>query len=134
MKDAGFLLRYAAILLFSLGIAFGIHCWLRIEYGLEVFGEALPGTYLFNFILAFGIVVLLYVFRQKLKNQIGFLFIAGSLLKFLGFFVFFYPGYASDGSLGRSEFAAFFVPYAVALILETLFASLLLRNMEKNTP
>jgi hypothetical protein len=134
MKDAGFLWRYAAILFFCLSAVFGIHCWMRIRNGLELFGEALPGTYLFNFNLAFGIVVLLYVFRQKLKNQIGFLFIAGSLLKFLGFFIFFYPGYASDGSLGRSEFAAFFVPYAVALILETLFASLLLRDLEKNTP
>lgn len=134
MKDAGFIGRYFGFLSLCLVISYGLHSWLRKENGLMAFGDSLPGTYLFNFILAFGIVSLLYAFRRKLKNQIGFLFIAGSLLKFLGFFIFFYPGYATDGNLGRSEFAAFFVPYAVALILETLFASLLLRNMEKNTP
>jgi hypothetical protein len=55
---------------------------------------------------------------------------AGSLLKFLIFFIVFYPGYKADGEMDSLEFAAFFVPYAICLILETFFTSKMLHRLE----
>ena len=69
-----------------------------------------------------------------MKTQLGFLFIAGSFLKFLLFFLFFYPEFKSDGVIDQGEFASFFVPYFLALIVETYFAAVLLKNLEKENP
>jgi hypothetical protein len=44
----------------------------------------------------------------------------GSFVKFLFFFIFLYPYYKLDGGLDSLEFAAFFVPYLISLIFETL--------------
>lgn len=75
----------------------------------------------------------LYRFREKLRNQIGFLFMGGSLFKFLIFFILFYPSYKADGDMSSLEFAAFFVPYGLGLILETYFTSKMLNNLETPT-
>ena len=94
-----------------------------------MFNNLIVLSYLVNGILAAVIFFLLYRFREKLKNQIGFLFMGGSLLKFVFFFLLFYPVYKSDGDMSGLEFAAFFVPYAVSLFLETFFTSKMLKNV-----
>lgn len=131
MKMHPFLLRYFLLLALVLGASFPFHTWLRERSGLPLFGDKLPASYLVNFVLAFAIVWLLYKFRKKVRQQIGFLFIAGSLLKFAVFFVAFYPGFRADGNISRGEFASFFVPYLLALFLETFFTAKLLRDLER---
>ena len=131
MRIQAFLLRYLMLLALVLGASFPFHSWLRERSGLSLFGDKLPVSYLVNFILAFAIVWLLYKFRKKVRQQIGFLFIAGSLLKFAVFFAAFYPGFRADGTISRGEFASFFVPYLLALFLETFFTAKLLRDLER---
>jgi len=58
---------------------------------------------------------------------------AGSLVKFVFFFIFFYPTYIRNGDMSGQEFAAFFVPYAIALFLETYFASKMLKILEESS-
>ncbi len=87
-------------------------------------------SYVINFLLASIIYIGLYSFRNKIKTQIGFLFLAGSFLKFIVFFILFYPSYKADGSMASSEFAAFFVPYAICLVVETIFTAKMLQKME----
>jgi len=70
--------------------------------------------------LALAIYFFLYRLRNKMSEQLGFLFMGGSFLKFLCFFVFFYPAYKMDGKVDSLEFASFFIPYAISLIFETL--------------
>ncbi|MGB5499834.1 MAG: DUF6168 family protein [Maribacter sp.] len=82
-----------------------------------------------NSILAATIFVVLYIFRGKLKNQIGFLFMGGSFLKFIFFFLLFYPAYKADGEMSRLEFAAFFIPYGISLIIETVFTAKMLKKL-----
>lgn len=134
MKSAPFLARYLFWLVLALGISFGFHTWARIQSGLESTGDLLTRSYGVNFLLAFVIVAILFSFRLKLKNQIGFLFIGGSLLKFLIFFIFFHPSFTADGIMTRAEFGSFFVPYFLSLILETYFTSRMLRNLEQEHP
>jgi hypothetical protein len=126
-----FLFRYFALLALLLGVSFLLHSLIRQHSGLLWYGDMLPISYLVNFALAFAIVGLLFNFRKKFRQQIGFLFIGGSLLKFAVFFAAFYPVFRADGSISRGEFSSFFVPYLLALILETLFTAKLLRDLER---
>lgn len=134
MKDTGILQRCLLFLCLVLGIAFGIHTRLRVSNELNPVGDLLIWSYLTNLLLAFGIVVFIFSLRNRMKTQLGFLFIAGSLLKFLVFFIFFYPVFTSDEVISQGEFSSFFVPYFLALIVETYFAAILLRNLEKENP
>lgn len=134
MSNMRFLQRCLLLLCLSLGISFGIHSQMRVANELSPFGDMLIWSYLINLVLAFGIVGIIFSLRNRMKTQLGFLFMAGSLLKFLLFFVFFYPSFTSDGVISQSEFSSFFVPYFLALLVETYFTAVLLRNLEKENP
>ncbi|WP_420603457.1 DUF6168 family protein [Flagellimonas sp.] len=126
-----FLTQFLVLLVLLLVISFGLHILVLSAKALPVFDNLIVRSYVVNGLLAAIIFVLLYKFRQKLKNQIGFLFMGGSLLKFAFFFLLFYPTYKSDGDMSGLEFAAFFIPYAVALFLETFYTSRMLKNLEE---
>jgi hypothetical protein len=76
-------------------------------------------SYTVNLLLVVFIFGALYLLRQKFKAQLGFIFLFGSFLKFAVFFVVFYPFYKQDNDMSKLEFAAFFVPYALGLAMET---------------
>lgn len=113
-----------------LAVAFCLH--LVILKGLQapLFDNQIIASYIVNLGLIVTIFGFLFVFRDRLKNQLGFLFIGGSVLKFAVFFMFFYPGYKADGAISKFEFAAFFVPYAIGLILETISLSKWLNKLD----
>ncbi|RKN82734.1 DUF6168 family protein [Ulvibacterium marinum] len=122
-------IQFLIVLIAVLGLLFFIHVALLRSSGFPPYGNMLVWSYLVNGLLAAAIFILLYVFRKKLKNSIGFLFMAGSFLKFIVFFIVFYPSYKIDGDMNKLEFAAFFVPYAICLILETVFTAKMLQKM-----
>jgi len=64
-------------------------------------------AYMLNVVLALIIFSALYWFRVKYRDQIGFLFLGGSMLKFLFFFIAFYPYYNADGNMESLEFTSF---------------------------
>jgi hypothetical protein len=134
MKGLHYLIRYLIALIVMLGISFVLHAWVRDQSGLPPIGDLLVASYLFNFFMAFSIFAGLYAVRYRMKQQIGFLFIGGSFLKFLVFFLFFYPSFTADGSISRAEFSSFFVPYFLALATETYFTASMLKNLEKENP
>ncbi len=122
-------LRFATILLVGLSLAFALHYFTLKGAELPPLADMLMPSYVINYILAVGIFVGLFYSRRKLKNALGFLFMGGSLVKFIVFFLVFYPVYRADGEIQRTEFAAFFIPYLTALILETYFASKMLNQV-----
>lgn len=134
MNNLRFLWRCLILLLLVLSFSFGIHTQLRRAKDLSPLGDLLFWSYLTNALLAFGIVLFIYSLRNKMKTQLGFLFIAGSFVKFLFFFLFFYPSFTSDELITQSEFSSFFIPYFLALIVETYFGAVLLKNLEKENP
>lgn len=121
-------IKFAIILFVILALSFTIHLSTLHFMELPLFNNKIVLSYLVNFILAVSIFYALFHFKEKLKNSIGFLFMAGSFLKFIVFFILFYPLYKSDGEIQKIEFAAFFVPYVFALILETYYTSKMLNN------
>ena len=80
--------------------------------------------------MAMSIFLFMDRFKYKFKNTLGFLFMGGSSLKFIIFFIVFQPVYKLDGVTSKSEFAAFFIPYALCLSLEVYSLVKMLNKVE----
>ncbi len=130
MRALPFLLRYFLWLATLLLVAYLLQSRWRAEMGMPSQGDLLRESYLIHGALALGIVIVLFLLRKRAKTLIGFMFIAGSLLKFAFFFAFFYGPYIEDGHMDRGEFSAFFVPYVLSLVLEVVFTAQMLQNLE----
>lgn len=121
---------FLLLLIPLIGLTFLIHTSILQHYDLPIHGDKIVLSYIINLLLATIIYIGLFRFRNKIKTQIGFLFMAGSFLKFIVFFILFYPSYKADGVMATSEFAAFFVPYAICLVVETVFTAKMLLKMQ----
>ncbi|MCW8980332.1 DUF6168 family protein [Altibacter sp.] len=119
---------FLGVLFVLLLIAFFIHIGLLNYLDLPLFEARIIPSYLINFALAAIILWLVKSNLNKKSSYTGFIFMLGSGIKFLVFFLFFYPYYQQDDTMGRVEFAAFFVPYALCLISEVYYLSKLLNN------
>lgn len=85
----------------------------------QVFG-VLGGSYLMNVLLAALIYTVIIRLRKQHTEKLGFVFLIGSGLKFLCFFIFLNPVFKADGDLSNLEFATFFIPYALTTAIETI--------------
>lgn len=125
MKDSRtFLLLLLGVLL----LAFGLHLLALHAKLLPLFDHKIVLAYIVNFVLA---AIILFLVERNMKDgsaKGGFIFFAGSLLKFAVFFLVFQPSYKADGKMETIEFITFFVPYAVCLILEVYYLSKQLNN------
>lgn len=102
-------------LLLILLLVFGLHAGLVLSEGESLNKNLLWQAYLFNLLAAEIILSIMLRLAKKQKDHLGFIFMGGSLLKFLAFFLVFYPEYKADGETQSEEFIAFFVPYFSAL-------------------
>jgi hypothetical protein len=112
-------LKFSLLLLALLLAALGIHLLVLRGMGQALYENKILLAYFVNYILAVAIYGILYLLKERFTAQLGFLYMGGSVLKFLLFFLLFYPAYKLDGNMSTAEFAAFFIPYAICLILET---------------
>ncbi|MDG2195146.1 MAG: hypothetical protein P8K77_09955 [Polaribacter sp.] len=117
----------------ALGVVFLAHLFFLSANHLPLFNDKIIVTYIINFLLAVVIFLSLFFLRKKYNDQLGFLFLFGSFFKFVVFFIFFLPIYKADGNISRLEFFAFFVPYTVCLIIETVSLIKLLNLPKKPT-
>lgn len=118
------------MLLIAVTVAFFIHLLINnfIEQSIEV--NQLIYSYSVNAALAIGVIALIFLLKKKLRDQLGFIFMGTSMLKFVFFFILFYPGYNADGDLSRLEFLTFFIPYAISLIAEGVILSKFLNDLD----
>ncbi len=98
---------------------FLIHIGILSFFDIPVWNHHLLLSYGSNFSLAVLIMGGLLVVLKKKKDQVGFLFMGSSLLKFALFFLVFYPLYKTDENIERAEVITFFIPYFTGLFLET---------------
>ncbi|MDC1364888.1 hypothetical protein N8258_00540 [Algibacter sp.] len=113
-----------------LTVVFAIHLLVLNVLQLPLFENRIVLSYIVNLVLVIVIFGILYLLKEKYKSQLGFLFLAGSLLKFVVFFFLFYPFYKFDNIITKLEFAAFFVPYVIGLILESVSLSKWLNKLD----
>lgn len=97
---------------------------------LPLFENYILQAYIINAFVAVTSIWLLFWFRIKLRDQLGFLVLGISLFKFLLFFLIFQPVYRLDGNITRLEFFTFFTPYITCLFLITLLGSRILNKLE----
>lgn len=108
---------------------FGLHLFVLYKLDKPMFADRIVLAYVLNFLLALTVFWIINQYKTRFKQALGFLFMAGSLLKFVVFFFFFYPFYKTDGLIQTNEFIAFFVPYALSLIAETRVSVKLLNRL-----
>lgn len=113
-----------------MALIFALHMFVLNSLNYPLFDNRIVASYIINLYLVVLIFGILYLLKEKYKNQLGFLFMAGSVIKFAVFFIFFYPFYRQDGDISKLEFAAFFIPYATGLILETVSLSKWLNSIQ----
>jgi len=122
--------RFIAVLTIGLAFIFILHLLFLHFNNLPLFDNKILLAYILNYTLALIVYLLLFSLRVKLKNQLGFLFMAGSFIKFVVFFLFFFSSYKADGDISRLEFGSFFIPYLICLIIETYSLVNLLKKLK----
>jgi hypothetical protein len=122
---------FVGTLLLANIIVFGCHLAVLNILGLGLWDHMLIPAYAVNFCLALVIGLALYALRHKFTQSLGFIFLGGTGLKFLVFFIVFNPVYSLDEDVQRIEFATFFIPYTVNLIVETTFLVRVLNRMKE---
>lgn len=113
VSAAGFIVHYIVLSLFNILTA-----------------NQLLYAYVINCILACSVIILIILLKKRLKDQLGFVFMAASMLKFVLFYFLFLPEYNSDGEISRLEFFTFFIPYAICLIAEMIILSRFLNSLD----
>lgn len=112
-------------------VFFVIHIYVNKNIDTEITSGQIIYSYIINYLLACSVIVFLFLLKKKLKDQLGFIFMAASLLKFAFFFLLFYPSYKMDGYMTKLEFFTFFIPYAICLTIECIILSKFLNNLDK---
>lgn len=131
MKNNRFV-AFSIKLVIVLSVVFGAHILILKYLELPLFDNKIVLSYMLNAVLAILIFGLLFKYKEKVKNNVGFLFLAGSFLKFIAFFILIYPSFKADGETSKLEFAAFFVPYLICLFVETTSLVSWLNSPEMN--
>ena len=106
------------------------HYYLLESAGIDPIENLFFRAYIVNFFLALIIFIILQLAKKRFVTSLGFIYMAGSLIKFTAFFIFFYPSYHADGNVGKPEFLSFFIPYAVCLAFETYYLVQMLNKAE----
>ena len=109
-------------------VLFTIHIGVLKALSHPLFDNHIIASYSIHLLLAIVIFSLLYLRRIPQHDVLGFLFMAGSILKFIVFFAVFSPWYKEDGNISTLEFASFFIPYTACLIYESIAVSKLLNS------
>ena len=94
----------------------------------SIYQNLIIASYIANVVLAIIIYSTLFKLRIKYLDLLGFIFMAGSFLKFAVFFIFFNPSFKADGNVTSIEATSFLIPYLACLIIETFHLIKLLNN------
>lgn len=99
-------------------VAFLIHTQV---FSFSASENKLASAYIVNAFLAITIYIVINIIIKNKPEIAGFVFMGGSVIKFIFFFLFFYPFYKEDDKMSKAEFLSFFIPYTICLITEVYF-------------
>lgn len=123
-------LQFILILGIVLILVISLHLLVLNAFELPLWDHKILLSYVVNFVLAVLVLAMVEMGMRNKSAQGGFIFMAGSALKFLVFFLVFFPPYKKDGVMETAEFITFFVPYTVCLVMEVYYLSKRLNNQE----
>ena len=122
-------LSFGLKLLILLLIVFGIHVLINYNTLALWSDHLIIESYLTNYLLVLISYLIILFFKERKSDNLGFIFIGGSILKFAIYMLFFNPSYKADGIVIPAEYSSFLVPYIIALVYET---SLLVRILNRS--
>ncbi len=120
--------RYILTLLIGAGITFVFHAFFLKNQQIITEEVYLIPSYVINILLAFLILMGINILQKRFFDYLGFVFIAGSLLKFGAYFIFIHPKFKVDQHISAIEASSFLVPYFICLAIEVYFVSKILNN------
>lgn len=122
-------LRFISVLTILLVVSFVVHYFIlsNLSDAFEI--NLLIYTYLSLFGMTALIVFAILKFQKKYFDQVGFLFLVGSMLKFALYFVLLKPYYLHFELSKSQAFLVFFIPYIISLIAESVYVSKLLNKL-----
>ena len=125
------ILKFTIQITLIVGFVFLVHCLVQAILLLPLFQNQIIPAYIVNLLLAIATFIILIKLAKTRTKSLGFVFMGASFFKFLLFFILFYPSYKSDGLISKAEFSAFFIPYAISLLVEVLSLIKILNNSEE---
>lgn len=123
------LIRFFLIISLVIGLIYGLHRLLIASF------FSIPNLDFFHFSYKFNVgITLLFtttiiLASEKLKDQVGFVFLAGSFAK-IGLFLYLAQNLGFE--LGKSNFFIFFIPYLGCVLCELFFVIGLLKTIYPN--
>ena len=79
------LFKFSSGLIIILSVVFAIHIFILQQFDLPLFENRIIEAYVINCVLAILIYFSLYYLKNKMAEQLGFLYMGGSFIKFLFF-------------------------------------------------
>jgi hypothetical protein len=120
---------YLQLILYIL-LTFIIHLGILFLLDKPIFDNKIIESYLINIFTAFLLYYIIDRHKARFKDNIGFIFMLSSYIKFGLFFIFIYPYFDKNSTDLTIEFVTFFTPYSVCLIVETMALIKLLNKLE----
>ncbi|MFP5471411.1 MAG: DUF6168 family protein [Bacteroidia bacterium] len=111
-------INFYATLLILLFASFFIQTW---GFNFPIQENKIVDAYVINALLAFAIYYISQKLRKIREDLLGFVFMGGSVIKILLFFIIFYASYKEDGMVSAKEFLSLFIPYCICLLIEAIF-------------
>ncbi|KAA1244347.1 DUF6168 family protein [Aquimarina sp. RZ0] len=121
------LFRFLALFIIVLVSSYFIHTWILELFSLPGNISILTLSYTFNSVYTILLVSTIVTLKKRLKDQLGFVFLAGSFLK-IGVFLAILK--LTDLEIDKSVFLDFFIPYMISLSLEVYYVSKILNNLK----
>lgn len=125
--------RFLVASLVLLSVAFGAHYFALLQMDISFTTSQLIINYVVNLLLAVTIFLIILRVQKVNADIIGYVFLFGSMFKFLIYFVALKPLLIEDGAVEKAKFFFFFLPYSLCLIIEVIYLIKMLNNQPKAT-
>ena len=89
--------------------------WVEVSLSQIFFLEIYVGNYTLTLLLLYGLLIAF----KRFSHYVAWLYMLGSAIKFLLFFLLLWPLFQIDGEVSILEKSTFLIPYLTALVLET---------------
>jgi hypothetical protein len=116
---------FLGLLFLAFILTFGIHASLMSDFFKLSISKFLLFSYQFNFGITLLFTTTIIFFSKHFKDQIGFVFLAGSAVKLV---LFMAMGYFKGFKIDQSTALVFFVPYSACLFVEIFMLLKILKN------
>lgn len=131
MKSKFFLYFLASLIIILSGSSFIHYNYVENKFDQSVFSTLLS-CYLINLIVTVLLFLIIGFVHRANSSITGYIFLTGTLLKFIIYFSLVKPILTQDGEVTKLKFFFFFVPYILSLIIEVFWLVRFMNQQDSN--